>query len=142
MIGTFEDLLKAERDGVTDFTLDGKCSGCGQCCSDLLPVSRAEIERIHRYVKAHNIKEHHHNVVAVGLDFTCPFRDNVKRVCAIYSVRPGICRAFKCDYDPRQIETNKELFHSRHDVVSMRHEFFGGDDSFEVLVNLAKGARR
>ena len=30
MIGTFEDLLKAERDGVTDFTVDGKCSGCGQ----------------------------------------------------------------------------------------------------------------
>jgi len=142
MIGTIEDLIKADEQGVTDFTVDGKCSGCGQCCSDLLPLSRAEIDRIHRYIRSHNVREHHHSVIAVGFDFTCPFRDNVKRVCSIYSVRPGICREFKCDYDPRRIQTNKELFHRRHDVVYMRHEFFGGIDSFDVLVNLAKGAMK
>ena len=141
MIGTFRELLQAEKRGVTDFTDNGTCSRCGQCCSDLLPLSKTEIERIHRYMKQHNIKEHRNNVIAAAFDFTCPFRDNVKRICTIYSVRPDICRAFKCDYDPEKIETDKAMFHSRHDVVSMRHEFFGGDDSFEILVNLAKGVR-
>lgn len=137
MIGSLRDVLEAEKRGVTDFTVDGQCSGCGQCCSDLLPLSRAEIDRIHRYIKSHNIREHHNYVLAEGFDLTCPFRDNVNRVCAIYSVRPDICREFRCDYDPAKIEADKAMFHSRHDVVSMRHEFFGGDDSFEILVNLA-----
>ena len=25
---------------ITDFTKDGKCSECGSCCSDCLPISR------------------------------------------------------------------------------------------------------
>lgn len=137
MIGSLKDVLDAEKRGVTDFTVDGRCSGCGQCCTDLLPLSREEISRIHRYIKSHNIRERHNNVLAEGFDLTCPFRDNVKRVCVIYSVRPEICRAFRCDYDPAKIETDKALFHRRNQVVSMRHEFFGGDDSFEILVNLA-----
>ena len=141
MIGTLEDIIKAEKQGVTDFTIDGACSGCGQCCSDLLPVSREEIDRISRYVRSHNIKEHHNNVLAEGYDFTCPFRDNVKRICSIYSIRPEICRSFKCDYDPQHIQDNKELFHRMHDVISMRHQFFCGDDSFEILMQLVRGAR-
>lgn len=28
---------------------------------------------------------------------TCPFRDNVNRICTIYELRPAICKAFKCD---------------------------------------------
>ena len=43
--------------GVNDFTVDGKCSNCGQCCSNYLPVGKREIENIKRYIKKHNVKE-------------------------------------------------------------------------------------
>lgn len=36
-------------EAVKDFTVCGKCSGCGSCCSDLLPVTDAEIKRILKY---------------------------------------------------------------------------------------------
>ena len=31
---------------LTDFTKYGQCSNCGQCCSDLLHLSKEEIKRI------------------------------------------------------------------------------------------------
>ena len=124
MIGTFNDVLEAEERGVMNFTVDGRCSGCGQCCSDFLPLSKEEINRIRRYIKAHDIKEKHNNVLMQGFDMTCPFRDEVNRVCTIYRIRPEICREFKCDYDPARIDTTKKLFHQRNHFISMRETFF------------------
>ena len=125
MIGTLNDVLEAEERGVMNFTVDGRCSGCGQCCSDFLPLSKEEINRIRRYIKAHDIKEKHNNVLMQGFDMTCPFRDEVNRVCTIYRIRPEICREFKCDYDPARIDTTKKLFHQRNHFISMRETFFG-----------------
>ena len=59
---------------VRDFTANGKCSNCGKCCSNCLPLSEAEIKRIKAYIKRHGIKEQRHNF-ASGVDMTCPFRD-------------------------------------------------------------------
>ena len=42
---------------IQDFTKDGKCSSCGQCCSNLLPLSNNEIRKIKEYIKKHGIKE-------------------------------------------------------------------------------------
>lgn len=111
MIGTIQDLLEAEERGVMNFTVDGQCSRCGQCCSDFLPLSREEINRIRRYIRVNGIKEKHNNVLMQGFDMTCPFRDEVNRVCTIYRIRPEICREFRCDYDPDRIDTTKKLFH-------------------------------
>ena len=36
---------------VTDHTCNGKCSNCGQCCSDLLPLSEREVRDIKAYMK-------------------------------------------------------------------------------------------
>lgn len=132
MVGTLDDMIR-DANGVIDYTHNGKCSNCGECCSDYLPVSRDDIARIHRYVEKHGIKEHRNNVVNAGIDLTCPFRDNVNRRCDIYPVRPGICREFKCDYSPTKIAHNKGIFHERHDVVSMRKEFFGYTDAPDLL---------
>ena len=47
---------------VSDKTQDGKCSNCGQCCSDLLPLSEKEVRAIKKYISEHHIKEQRHNV--------------------------------------------------------------------------------
>ena len=57
MIGTLEEVMKDMKCGVFEFTKDGKCSGCGQCCSNYLPISSKEIKEIKRYVKKHHITE-------------------------------------------------------------------------------------
>ena len=57
---------------VTDFTVEGKCSNCGKCCSNTLPLSAGEVKTIKNYIKKHNIKEQRHNYM-VGTDMTCPF---------------------------------------------------------------------
>ena len=129
---------------VTNYTRNGECIGCGECCSDFLPVSREDINRIRRYIKQHNVKERHNNVLfSSALDVTCPFRDNANRKCTIYSVRPAICREFKCDYTPERISENKDFFHHHYDVISMRQEFFGdrrGMDVLTLMVNSVKEA--
>ena len=38
-------------------TQNGKCTGCGSCCSNFLPLTQGEIESIHKYIRQHNIKE-------------------------------------------------------------------------------------
>ena len=35
---------------VKDFSINGKCSMCGECCGAILPVSEKEIKRIKKYV--------------------------------------------------------------------------------------------
>lgn len=44
MIGTLKQVYEDMEHGVCDFTKDGKCSGCGQCCSVYLPLSPGEIK--------------------------------------------------------------------------------------------------
>ena len=51
MIGTIEQMIKDMEHGVYDFTKDGKCSSCGSCCSNYLPLSSKELKEIKRYVK-------------------------------------------------------------------------------------------
>ena len=125
---------------VTDYTIDGHCSGCGSCCSDYLPLSQGEIERIRAYVKKHNLRKHTASVmVGPSLDMTCPFRDNIRHRCDIYEVRPDICKCFQCNQSVEQIGENKEWYHQRNRVVSMRGEFFG--DPLSKLIASQLGRR-
>ena len=57
MIGTLEKVMDDMRNGVTDYTKDGECSGCGQCCSNYLPLSVKECFRIREYVRRKHIAE-------------------------------------------------------------------------------------
>lgn len=94
---------------IIDYTDDGKCSNCGSCCSDLLPLSDDEIKRIGRYVQGHRIKEQVRRYPTADpmIDFTCPFRNNDERRCEIYQVRPAICRDFQCDKPREEILADK-----------------------------------
>ena len=81
---------------ITNFTCNGKCSGCGQCCGDILHLSKQEIKRIDQYLKKNKV-EATPKCILFSYDNTCPFRDNENKKCKIYDVRPKICQSFKCD---------------------------------------------
>ena len=128
-LGTIEDSINDMKSGIYDFTDDGECTSCGACCSNFLPISSKEIKEIKRYVKKKHIKEQ--KIFAPTrqpvLDLTCPFRSENERKCLIYSVRPAICKDFKCDKPRKQIKMSKELYHRKYTVCDMRKEFFNNE---------------
>lgn len=127
MLTFIKDTLNDMRSGIYDYTKDGQCSNCGECCSDFIPISDEEIRRIKKYVRRHHIKEQkkvYPTAVPVD-DFTCPFRNSGKRRCEIYEVRPAICRDFRCDKPKKEIWADRDMYHGKYRVVRMRYEFFG-----------------
>lgn len=91
MIAKMDNLKSAidkMNSGVYDFTDNGKCTQCGACCSNYLPMTQKEIATIHRFVKKHDIKEFKHlfPVSNDTFDMTCPFMDDSKQKekCRIY----------------------------------------------------------
>lgn len=42
-IGTLEQVRKDFEHGVYDMTENGKCTGCGNCCSNLLPMTKKKL---------------------------------------------------------------------------------------------------
>lgn len=128
-VGFLQEVIEDMQSGVSDFTVNGECSCCGECCSDFLPISDKEIRRIRAYIEKNNIKEQKHFLpLAVPMqDFTCPFRNNIEKKCVIYEVRLAICRDFRCDKPRKKIEADKAMYHGLYVPVSMRDVFFGGE---------------
>jgi Fe-S-cluster containining protein len=96
MIEALQELLNASK---TDLTVNGKCTGCGECCSNILPLSHEELDRIKAYVKKHDIKPISHIAPLADniLDMVCPFCDLTKeKKCTIYNIRPEVCKVFIC----------------------------------------------
>lgn len=84
-----------------DLSVNGRCSECGECCTNVMKISQTEIARIRAYIKCHGIKPvDHFRAPMAGdfLDMCCPFLDDKRpsRKCIIYPVRPAICRHFMC----------------------------------------------
>lgn len=129
--GFLNKVMEDMKAGVFDYTENGQCSNCGECCSDFLPISQEEIKRIKAYIKKRGITEQKHFLPLAKYpqsDFTCPFRNNAERKCMIYEVRPAICRDFRCDKPRKQIEADKAMYHGLYAPHSMRMTFFGGED--------------
>lgn len=120
-------LIEGMESGIYDFTVDGKCSGCGACCSRWLPVSDTEIKTIRRYMKNHKTPEQKHipPTAKPVLDATCPFRSEIEGKCLIYSVRPAICRDFQCDKPAKKIRADRALYQGKFMVCDMRRVFYG-----------------
>ena len=129
MIGSLERMIDDMNAGVFDFTDNGKCTNCGQCCTALLPVTKAEVEVMHRYVRKHNVKPHQTSplISAPVIDFTCPFRNEMLKKCDIYPARPKICRDFKCDKPKKGEQKDDAPYDSAVQVINMRDEFCVGD---------------
>lgn len=125
-IGSFEQMKKEFADGTYNLTCNGKCTGCGECCSNLLPMTEEEIETIKKHIKRYNIKENKYLVPLVNpiLDMTCPFLDDSKSCekCTIYEIRPKVCRNFICD--PKQRPPIDLEWGLKCKPVNVREEFF------------------
>lgn len=125
-VAFLDEMIADMQAGTYDFTVDGKCSNCGNCCSDFLPISQREINKIKDYIKKHKIKEQKKMIPAAVpvIDLTCPFRSESQKKCMIYEVRPLICMDFQCN-NPRQgIKACDEMYNEPRPCVSMRKTFF------------------
>ena len=126
-IGTLNDFLDDCSNGLYDFTHNGKCSQCGNCCSKYLPVTQHEINTIKQYIKNHNIGKAPHGLAILKnptFDLCCPFLDMTKKKnkCSIYPVRPQICREFICNETARQC--SKNLASAKIRIVDFEKCFF------------------
>lgn len=129
---------------VVDFTVDGKCSNCGNCCIGILPISSSEIAVIKAYIEKHNIKEQTvcYPVSGPTIDATCPFRSMSEKKCLIYPVRPWICRNFLCNQSPQEIGKNKYIANKKWYTVDMREVFYGNSDLLRsLLVDITRRER-
>lgn len=128
-VGSFEQMQKEFQNGTYNLTQNGKCTGCGNCCSNLLPMTDEEIEVIRKYIKRFHIKEQKINLPLAEpmLDLMCPFLDNSKKCekCTIYEVRPHICRQFSCD--PKQRPQLDLSYGLKALVRDVRNTFFGSE---------------
>lgn len=125
VMSALAEIAKGMDDNIYNHTINGVCSKCGNCCSDILPLSTTEIHRIHKYIHQNGIEESKHllPLARQALDLTCPFRDNGKRICTIYEIRPEICHQFICDSEQRA-KNNRELLKVGRKIYSMRKVFF------------------
>ena len=98
----------------TNYCTNGNCSNCGQCCTEFLPLTTDEVRLIKTYVKEKHIKPKFQIFSSTGFNTKCPFRDEENKKCLIYTVRPKICRLFKCNQTEKVIETHKR---NRHKVA-------------------------
>ena len=132
MIGTMEDVRRDVEHGVYDNTDHGICIGCGECCSNLLPMTDSEVVTIRRYIIKHGIRQRVRKMNFLSdpvMDMTCPFLDDskVKDKCTIYPVRPQICKSFNCRMQSQGIPPRLTGALLRARPMDVRNTFFGGE---------------
>lgn len=112
------EILKNIAEGNTeiiDNSVCGNCSKCGECCTNFLPVSQKEVEKIQKYVIEHKIRPQKQMLVMQNR-LSCPYYDGKK--CLVYEVRPLICKEFYC-YKKPSIETAKKMTKEERMTVNM-----------------------
>lgn len=67
------------------------CNNCGECCG-LLIASKNEIKAIEEYLKTLSIFYKEQIRTQSREPLTCQFRDIDNKKCAIYPVRPMVCK--------------------------------------------------
>lgn len=115
---TIEEILKTVLSGnveITDNSICGKCSKCGECCTNLLPISQKELDRIQKYVINKKIRPQTQMLVMQNR-LTCPYYNGKK--CLIYEVRPLICKEFYC-YKKPTAETARKFSEKEYIPVDM-----------------------
>lgn len=97
-----------------------KCSCCGKCCSNLLPLTNNEITRLKNLVRKRKIKPYN-NYLLSDCDLVCPFLDN-KNKCIIYEDRPLICKEYTCKKFALGIFTG--ITPDKYRLINVREEIF------------------
>lgn len=100
---------------ITDNSCCGKCSKCGECCTNILPITQEEIDTIAKYVIKNKIRPQSHMLVMQNR-LTCPYYNGKK--CLIYEVRPLICKEFYC-YKKPSAELVEKIMKEKFVTVDM-----------------------
>lgn len=100
---------------ITDNSVCGNCSKCGECCTNFLPVTQKEIDEIQKYVIKNNIRPQKQMLIMQNR-LSCPYYDGKK--CLIYKARPLICKEFYC-YKKISIESAKKMVAEKRITVNM-----------------------
>lgn len=116
---------------ITNYTICGNCSNCGECCSDTLHLDDDEIKKIDEFLKEHKIYQNNKG----GNNFKCPFRDDFLKRCSIYEVRPYICRVFKCDTPVEKARFNRDEINKNKKPRSMAELFFKDESKIKFIKN-------
>lgn len=132
--GAVFDSIQRERNNIMqDMTDNGICTECGNCCGRLIPLSWEEKRIIHKYIKRNGIKRQNSELNFLAqqkFKMDCPFlMDTKTHRCAIYEVRPAICRTFKCDFQKHlrdEAEKMEKLANMDLEITDMVEEFYGG----------------
>lgn len=76
----------------------------------------------------------------MGIDMTCPFRDDANKICTIYPVRPDICRDFVCNHTIEDLQKSKDEHHRTKQPTFMRNVFFGSNEEMDLITMKLMGA--
>lgn len=122
--------------------VNGKCTNCGECCADLLPLTKGELEILKRYAKKHGLKEHRQAPFwdPKATDLTCPFRNQQTQRCDVYSARPLICRSFICSKELMQAHADRDEITKDRKIYSLRWEIFGNPECLDLLAQVCMKA--
>ncbi len=117
---------------LTNYTNNGICSRCGECCSEFLPLDEKEMEEIEKYLRTHKVKRHNKG----KNNFRCPFRNDEKKICEIYKVRPQICQVFKCDTPPMEAFKRRDVISLKKKPKSMSEVFYNDKSKYKFAKGL------
>lgn len=115
--------VRSDMRRVTDCSTKGKCSRCGQCCTDFIPLTQEEILRIKIYMKTHKVERNYCTDAHGNYLVLCPFLS--EEGCQIYPVRPKVCQGFCCWKTTDDIKRNK--------ISCLANAIVNGDKNFVSL---------
>ena len=98
-----------------DYTCNGKCSNCGNCCIPWLPITKKEYKKIKDYIEQHNIKP---VPLKEGNNYymDCCFHDRENKRCTIYEVRPEVCKNFICSASFEKVDKDRKHYDKRAEI--------------------------
>lgn len=77
---TITEIIKNTVEGnvkITDNSICGNCSKCGECCTNFLPVTQKEINEIQKYVIENKIRPQT-QILVMQNRLSCPYYDGKK----------------------------------------------------------------
>lgn len=124
--------------------IDGHCSGCGECCADLLPLTKGEIKRLRNYARKHQLQENKRSFLKTkgGPDLSCPFRNEHTKQCDVYPVRPLICKEYICSRLLQKPIAKTGLTKEKRDIHSLRWEIFKNPECENLLKEAQNAAMK
>lgn len=98
-----------------NFTCNGKCSCCGNCCIPWCPITEEEYQIINDYIEKNKIepiplKERNNYYM------DCCFHDRKNKKCLIYEVRPEVCKNFICSASFKKVDKDRRYYDKRADI--------------------------